>query len=124
MDGPEVGIGRQKIESGGHFSTAARNGGGIFCLHLWPKSINRRGPAGLYVRKTKKRYHMVVNHLWPLSSHPVKDPPNFSQKLLWPKTKCFTIWPSASAAEVLFQIFGLQFFLKNVFFYSLKEDKQ
>ena len=61
MDRPEVGIGRQKIESGGHFSTAARNGGWIFCLHLWPKSINRRGPAGLHVRSQTIQFNLGKN---------------------------------------------------------------
>ena len=61
MDRPEVGIGGQKIESGGHFSTAARNGGGIFCLHFWPKSINRRGPTGLHVRSQTIQFNLGKN---------------------------------------------------------------
>ena len=64
MDRPEVGIGRQKIESGGHFSTAARNGGWIFCLHLWPKSINRRGPAGLHVRSQTIQFDLEKPRNW------------------------------------------------------------
>ena len=64
MDRPEVGIGRQKIESGGHFSTAARNGGWIFCLHLWPKSINRRGPTGLHVRSQTIQFDLEKPRKW------------------------------------------------------------
>ena len=42
---------------------------------------------------------------------------------IWPKPKVFTIWTSASVAKVLFEIFGLCFFLKKYLVQSLKEDK-